>query len=137
MKFYDFQLRVRYQETDQMGVVYYANYLTWFEVARTEFFRAMNLTYTEFEENGIYLPVCDAYCKYLRSARYDNLLTVRVWVKALKRTKLEFGYYVFNTETGELLTEGFTTHVFVNKEMKPLRIPDSITRTVKVIEKPE
>ncbi len=107
------RLRVRYAETDQMGIVYHSNYLIWFEVGRTELFREMNLPYTMFEEAGLGLTVIEASCRYRLPARYDDEVIVYSSVKISSR-KVTFNYRVYRESA--LLAEGKTIHVFVNKQ---------------------
>jgi acyl-CoA thioester hydrolase len=130
MKYFDHDIRIRYAETDQMGVSYYGNYFTWFEVGRTEYFRALGLPYTEYEAAGIFLPVGEAYCRYYRPVRYDQCITIRTWVSTLKQTSIAFTYTI--TEKGQKgkIAEGYTTHIFVDSKMKPQRIPADIREKV-------
>lgn len=107
------RLRVRYAETDQMGIVYHSNYLIWFEVGRTELFREINLPYTKFEEVGLGLAVIEASCRYRLPARYDDEVIVSTSVNISSR-KVTFNYQVYREST--LLAEGKTIHVFVNKQ---------------------
>src|SRR5690349_12733384 len=95
MKYFDFKTRVRYGETDKMGISYYANYLVWFEAARTEYFRALDLIYTEFEKKGIMLPVAEAHCRYLGPSSYDDELTIRTSVSQMRQSSIRFEYQVF------------------------------------------
>ncbi len=113
-------LRVRYKDTDQMGVVYYANYFVWFEVGRSELMRALGLTYKQLEQNNIFLPVIEAYCKYKNPARYDDQIRVVTTLKFLQDVKLGFQYEIFHMEKEILLVHGETTHAFVNKGGKPV-----------------
>ena len=118
------ELRVRYAETDAMGVVYYANYLVWFELGRTDWIRAQGVTYREFEEQGILLPVIQASCTYKSSARYDDLVRITTTVTALTRTRVTFGYRVTRRapEPAALLAEGHTEHVFLTRAGRPTRL---------------
>lgn len=102
----DFQVRVRYAETDQMGVVYHGHYFQYFEVARAESIRTLGFSYADMERMGVIMPVVEVQCRYLRPARYDDLLTVRVQLKELPvHHKIEFHQEVFN-EAGDLLATG-------------------------------
>jgi len=114
-------LRVRYSETDQMGIVYYANYLTWFEVGRTEYCRILGTPYSHWEKEGILLPVVEASCRYKASARYDDRVNITTWVDELKVSSIRFSYRVTREGDGRLLAEGATRHAFINKEGKLLR----------------
>ncbi len=111
-------VRVRYKETDQMGVAYYANYLIWFEVGRTEMMRSLGLPYREFEKSDIFLPVLKAYCEYKQPASYDDQLTVVTRLESLSKVRLVFNYEV--RREGELLASGYTEHAFVNSSGRPV-----------------
>ncbi|MBN2908996.1 acyl-CoA thioesterase [Polycladomyces sp. WAk] len=115
-------IRVRYQETDQMGVVYHTNYIVWFEVARSEMIRELGTSYRELEEKGLLLPVVDVHCRYLSPAHYDEEVIVRTVVKELTGSKIRFGYEVVRRDDNRLLTVGSTTHIWVNREMKRVNI---------------
>jgi acyl-CoA thioester hydrolase len=117
-------IRVRYQETDNMGVVYYANYLVWFEVARTEYFRSMGLVYRKLEEKGIYLMVASVSCKYRSPAKYDDTVTIETWIEDFKNTSLRFVYKL--SVAGREIATGDSVHVFTDKSKKPVRIPEEI-----------
>lgn len=110
------QVRVRYAETDQMGVVYHGNYFLYFETARAESIRDLGLTYADIERSGIIMPVVDVHCKYMRPARYDDLLTIKTILKELPlHHKIEFHHEVFN-EDGELLAVGIITLYFMERK---------------------
>lgn len=109
--------RVRYSETDQMGIVYHANYFVWFEVGRSELFRELNLPYTQFEEQGIGLAVIEASCRYRKPSRYDDQLVIITEIDQLTARAANFSYRVYLEET--LLAEGKTVHVFINQEGRP------------------
>ncbi|NLW23405.1 MAG: acyl-CoA thioesterase [Tissierellia bacterium] len=113
-------IRVRYQETDQMGVVYHGNYFTWFDIGRTEFFRNMGMVYTRLEEEGILLPVIEAQCRYIKPAKYDDEIIINTKLVKLKGVRLEFEYSIYRKEDNELLAEGRTVHAFVDKDLKPI-----------------
>ena len=112
--------RVRYQETDQMGVVYHANYLVWFETGRTELMREMELPYIEFEKSGLLLPVLKAYCEYKHSARYDDQVTVITRLSSLQNVRLNFDYEI--KRGSKLLAKGYTEHAFINEKGKPVAL---------------
>lgn len=107
-------LRVRYAETDQMGIVYHSNYLIWFEVGRTELFRDLGLPYTLFEEQGLGLAVVEAHCRYRKPARYDDDLTICTELEQFSSRRVTFSYRVMRGDV--LLTEGKTVHVFITEE---------------------
>ena len=126
------KLRVRYAETDQMGVVYYGNYATYFEVARVEALREVGMSYRQMEEEGAMLPVLEQYMKYIRPAKYDDLLTIKTYLKEMPGTRIRFEYEVYNEEN-TLLTIGNTVLVFVSpKTMKPIQIPANFKKLIEV-----
>lgn len=115
-------IRVRYGETDQMGVVYHGNYYTWFEVGRSEFFNSLGYTYKTLEEEGIILPVTESSCKYIKPAKYYDEIIIRTKIDTLKGVRIIFDYEIIRKEDNVLLAKGKTTHAFVNKELKPIRM---------------
>lgn len=126
-KEFTWEVRVRYADTDQMGVVYYANYFVWLEIARTEFLRSLGVDYCNIEkEKQLALPVIEAYCKYKAPARYDDIIVVKTVASQVKNSGLRFDYKLINKESGILLAEANTAHVFIDNERKPVRIPDKI-----------
>lgn len=117
------QIRVRYAETDQMGYVYYGNYSTYFEVARVELFRTYGVSYKEMEEQGVMMPVLEQKIKYIRPAKYDDLLTIKTYLKEKPGVRIRFEYEVYNEEN-TLLTKAETTLVFVDmKTGRPTNAP--------------
>lgn len=124
MKVHKTEIRVRYQETDNMGVVYYANYLVWFEVARTEYFRSAGINYSQLEEEGICLMVAGVNCQYKSPARYDDIVTIQTCISELKNSSLKFGYELFIGD--RLIATGESVHVFTNKSGRPTRIPEKV-----------
>ena len=119
------KLRVRYAETDQMGVVYHANHLIWFEVGRVEFFRGLGFSYQEMEhKDNCYIVVVEARCRYKAPARYDDEVLVRTRLKSVRESVVQFGYELLRANDGTLLAEGETTHVVTNAEMKRAPIPE-------------
>lgn len=110
------ELRVRYSETDKMGVVYHANYLVWFEIGRTEFCRARGFSYRDMEENDdAFLVVVESYCRYKAPAYYDDQLIVRTHVTELRRRSLRFGYEILRPSDDKVIAEGETGHVVTDK----------------------
>ncbi len=132
MNYFDYRYRVLYADTDRMGITYYANYFRFFEAARTEYFRALGLPYTECEKKGIYLPVAEAHATYRAPSTYDDDLVVRTSVTEMGGSTLRFEYQVLSARTQKLLVTGHTVHVFVNKSMKPCRVPPEIKSAVTV-----
>ena len=120
MKHGETLIRVRYAETDQMGVVYYANYLVWMEVGRTEYFRELGMPYSEVEKNEILLPVTKAFCQYKSPARYDDAVRVVTSIASLQDVRIHFKYELFRNDTNELLAIGETEHAFVNPQGRPV-----------------
>ncbi len=130
MKKHESTLRVRYSETDQMGVVYHGNYAQFFEIGRTEWLRALNITYKGMEENGIMLPVISLSCSYKKPALYDDELTVTTFLKKTPSVKIEFDYEIKN-QHNELICTGHTVLAFLNKNSKrPMKCPDYILEKV-------
>ncbi|PWL30248.1 thioesterase family protein [uncultured Roseivirga sp.] len=118
------QVRVRYAETDQMGYAYYGNYATYYEVGRVEALRQLGFQYKEMEENGIMMPVTELKCKFLKPAKYDELITIRVIIKALPSVRMYFYYEVLDAD-GNKLNEGETTLVFINMSSnRPCKAPE-------------
>ena len=118
------RVRVRYAETDQMGVVYHANYLVWFEVGRVEFIRALGLDYKHMEtEEGCGIAVVDASLRYKAPARYDDVLVIETRLLAARGPVVKFAYRVLRLEDNALLCEGETVHVVVDSSMKKRRLP--------------
>ncbi len=116
------EITVRYGETDQMGVAYYANHLDWFEVARTEWLRARGRTYREIEAEGVFLPVVEAHVRYLASARYDERLRLVTWIAELSRAVVRFEYRIERVGDDALLATGFTRHCFLDRAGRPIRV---------------
>jgi len=116
-------LRVRYAETDAMGVVYHANYLIWFEVARGELFRQCGTDYTHWEKKGYYLPVTEISARYLAPARYGDDIVVRAWLDSFRSRQLVLAYEARDRQTGQLLATGKTVHVCVNCQGRAVPIP--------------
>lgn len=125
------EIRVRYAETDQMGFVYYGNYAMYYEVARVEALRALGISYKVLEENGVMMPVLENWSKYIRPARYDDQLTVRLMLKKIPEMRITFEYEVYNEEKN-LINLGSTTLVFLEKDTgKPIQVPDVILDVLK------
>jgi len=118
--------RVIYGDTDSGGVVYYGNYLRYFEVGRTEFLRSQGLTYREMEEMGLVLPVVEAYSRYKAPAKYDDLIIIKSVVLNVKRFSCRFNYRIERKADHKLLVKGYTVHAVVNKEGKLSKLPDDI-----------
>jgi acyl-CoA thioester hydrolase len=119
-------LRVRYAETDQMGVVYYAQYFVWFEVARTELLRQLGWSYRDMEASGVILPVIEAHCEYRRPARYDDEVEVRAEGRLTSPIRMEFNYEVAVAGQTGVVAAGRTAHAAVSRDGRPCRLPDRI-----------
>ena len=130
MKEYEYQVRVRYSETDQMGVVYHGNYAQYFEMGRVEWLRNMGVSYKWMEENGVMLPVVSLSMNYKKPARYDDLLSVKTILKSQTSVKIEFDYEIYN-EQKELLTTAYSMLVFVDmKTGRPMLPPDYVLEKI-------
>jgi acyl-CoA thioester hydrolase len=116
-------LRVRYAETDKMGVVYYANYLVWFEVGRADLLRSLGWTYREMELDGVSLPVIEAHCDYHRPARYDDEIEVRTEGRLLSPVRMEFHYQVVRKNDDVVSATGRTVHAALDPSGRPCRLP--------------
>lgn len=128
-RFVDVPFRVRYAETDQMGVAYYANYLVWFEAARSEYCRAMNYPYSRLEdEDGVYLPVVESHCRYLVGLRYDQEFFVRTRISDFRRRSCRFDYQVLDSSRAARHAEGWTKHLFITKEGRVRSFPREAER---------
>jgi acyl-CoA thioester hydrolase len=119
-------VRVRYAETDKMGVVYYANYFVWFEVARADLLRSLGWSYREMEHAGVTLPVIEAHCAYLRPARYDDELEVKAVGRLLSPVRMEFRYEVSVTSASLVAATGKTVHAALDLTGRPCRLPQRI-----------
>ncbi len=118
------RLRVRYAETDQMGVVYYANYLVWMETGRVELCRACGFEYREMErQDGVLLAVAEANCRYLAPARFDDEVTVRTWIESANRRMVTFAYEM-RLADGRRLATGYTKHLFLDRDFRQTRLPE-------------
>ncbi len=125
IEYYDVTVRVRYAETDQMGVVYHSNFLIWFEVGRVEIMRSLGFDYKRMEaEDDCFLVVADAHCRYHHPARYDELITVRTRILEAKNRLLKFGYEVIRQADHKLLATGNTTHVSCHRDGRVTHFPE-------------
>jgi acyl-CoA thioester hydrolase len=121
-------IRVRYAETDQMGVAYHGQYFAWFEVGRTDLLRSSGLTYKELEKGGLRLPVIETHARFLRPAFYDDVLLVRTAVSGVKGARVSFAYEVFREGTPEPLATAMTCHAAVDPGGRPRRLPEELRR---------
>src|ERR1017187_6281455 len=119
------RIRVRYAETDQMGVVYYANYLVWMEVGRVEYCKACGFEYKQMElEDGVFLAVAEARCRYASPARFDEEVVIRTWVEEANPRMVLFAYEMRLSADGRKLATGETKHIFLGRDLRPCRMPE-------------
>lgn len=119
------RIRVRYAETDQMGVVYHSNHFIWFEVGRVELLRQLGFTYKQMEtQDDCFIAVVDARCRYRAPVHYDDEVVVRTYLKHVREKVIHFGYEVLRAGGTQLLAEGETTHIVANAQMKPRALPE-------------
>lgn len=130
MNVHTLELRVRYGETDQMGIVYNAEMLTYFEVARTEFLRVHGTTYRELEAAGVLLAVSEAHCKFTGPARYDDVLEITTSVERLRGTRIDFAHSIRLKETRSAVCEGKIVLACLDRDMRPMRLPARITEAL-------
>jgi acyl-CoA thioester hydrolase len=134
IEYHDVTVRVRYAETDQMGVVYHANYLVWFEVGRVELMRALGVEYKRMEiEDDCQIVVADLRCRYHHPARYDEVLRVRTRIAESKNRVIRFAYELFRDADGQLLATGETTHIVCGRNGKPKLLPQKYRRVFEAI----
>ena len=118
------RVRVRYAETDQMGVVYYSNYLVWMEVGRVELCKACGFNYKDMEDqDGVVLAVAEARCRYASPARFDEEVVIKTWVEEANSRMVRFGYEMRESGTKRKVATGETKHIFCGRDMKPCRMP--------------
>jgi acyl-CoA thioester hydrolase len=129
-------VRVNYSETDQMGVVYHANYVVWLDVARTEHMRRTGLSYREVEARGVRLAVGEISLRYRQPARYDDLVRVRCWVRDLASRRIVFGSAVEHAESGRLLATATTSMMVLDAAMRLARLPDDVAARLQAVPDP-
>ena len=138
IEYHDATVRVRYSETDQMGVVYHANYLVWFEVGRVELIRALGVEYTRMEkEDDCHIVVADAHCRYQQSARYDEVLRIRTRIAESRNRIVKFSYELFRDADGKLLATGETTHIICGSNGRPKLLPAKYQSVFKSVVAPQ
>ncbi len=123
-------IRVLYADTDKMGQAYYGSYMKWFEAARSEWIRSQGKSYREMEEDGYFLPVIEAYCSYKKPVFYDDIIKILTTFSFPSPARLKFHYKIFkdSNEDMELVAEGYTVHVCVNRNRKPVKPPDFLKK---------
>lgn len=132
----EIRVRVNYSETDQMGVVYHARYLVWLDIARTEHLRLSGMSYRELEAAGLRLAVAEVAVRYRESARFDDPVRVRCWVRDLASRRVEFGYTVEHADDGRLLATAVTALFALDAAMRPTRLPAAVREVLHVIPDP-
>lgn len=120
--------RVIYGDTDNMGVVYYANYLRWFEIGRTELFRSLGFTYRAMEAEGIFLPVSEVHCKFIAPAQYDDVLIIETSLDRSIKGGMKFDYSIFREGSEKILAKGHTKHAYVNRNGRVVRPPEFLKK---------
>ncbi len=126
----EIKIRVSYADTDQMGVVYYARYLEYFERGRNELFRELGLPYRKLENRGIMLPVIEAHCEYKRGARYDEIITVKTFLKKPQGAKIRMDYEILEEKSKKVIVTGYTVHTFVNTQRKAIKPPKGFMKLI-------
>ncbi|HTT33520.1 MAG TPA: thioesterase family protein [Methylomirabilota bacterium] len=138
IEYHDAKVRVRYAETDQMGVVYHGNYFVWFEVGRVELMRALGVEYKKMEkEDDCHIVVADAHCRYHHPARYDEVLRVRTRIAESKNRLIRFKYELFRDSDSTLLATGHTVHIICGSNGRPKTLPDKYRHIMVAVDVPE
>ncbi len=123
--------RVYYSDTDHGGVVYYANYLKWFEIGRTEILRENGFDYADFEKKSLIAPVVEVHCNYKSPASYNDMIIIKTSVESIGNTSIKFHYEIIRKKDKKLIAEGHTVNVLVDKKtMKPIRLPDDLRKVL-------
>jgi len=138
LEYHDAIVRVRYAETDQMGVVYHANYLIWFEVGRVELIRALGIEYKRMEtEDDCHIVVADAHCRYHLSAEYDDVLRIRTRIAESRNRIIKFSYEVIRDADGKVIANGETTHVICGSNGRPKMLPEKYRSVFDLVVAPQ
>lgn len=122
MYFHNEYIRPRYEETDQMGIIYHGNYIIWFEQARSGFFRSLGYPYKKLEQEGVWLPVIEVSCKYFAPAKYDEEVYVKTSIEEFKGVRIKLKYEIYDKENEVLLVTGFSIHAITDHNMKPVSL---------------
>ena len=128
------KIKVRYAETDKMGIVYHSNYLIYFEIGRTEFINECGISYLEMEQMGIMIPLLESNCKYVQGAKYADELTVKTWIEELSAAKVRFSYSIIRESDGKEITRGNTLHVFVDNGFKIINLKKKFPEIMSMLE---
>ncbi|MEW6456311.1 MAG: thioesterase family protein [Acidobacteriota bacterium] len=129
--FVEIEERVRYAETDRMGVAHHSNHLIWFEMGRSEFCRRKGLPYSEIEKSGYSLVVVEIFCRYKKPLKYEQKFLIRTYLEELNNKKAKFKYELINHEDSTIIAEGYSIHVVTNSEGKSSTLPDGILHRLK------
>lgn len=132
----DTKIIVRYKETDQMGIVHHSNYYTWFEVGRTEFMRALGLTYRKMEESGFMMPILETHCTYKEAARYDDSIIIRTYMAEYRGVRIAMEYQAIREKDQVIIAEGKTVHAITDNNLKPVNLKKANMDIYKVLIKP-
>ncbi len=124
-------IRVRYAETDQMGIVHHSAYIIWFEAGRSDWMRQRGSSYAALEARGYLLPLSEVSARFIAPAHYDELVIVKSWVEEIKSRKLTFGYEAMNAESGQLLATGFTSHICTDRSGRVTTFPAEVFALLK------
>ena len=124
---YDHKVKVYYRDVDKMGIVYHSRYLEYFEESRTELLKSIGLSVTKIENTGIMLPVISSHCEYFKGAHFEQGLVIKSSISIFPKAKLDIDYSILCTQSSILHVKGYTTHAFVNKDNKPVRVPKMIS----------
>ncbi len=127
------KIRARYDETDQMGVIYHANYYKWFNIGRTEFLRDLGCDYRKLESSGIIFPVIESGCKHFYPAYYDDEIIINVRLAEFKGVRMRVAYEIINEANGKKLAEGYTLHGIVDGDLKPVRVNRTENECLKIL----
>lgn len=127
------QIRARYDETDQMGVIYHANYYKWFNIGRTELLRRLGCDYRRLEASGIIFPVLESGCRHIAPAYYDDEILIETRLAEFKGVRMRVAYRILNEKTGKVLAEGFTLHGIVDGNLKPVRVNRTDNECLKLL----
>jgi len=128
------KIKVRYAETDKMGIVYHSNYLIYFEIGRTEFINECGISYLEMEQMGIMIPLLESNCKYVQGAKYADELIVKTWIAELSAAKVRFSYSIIRESDGKEITRGDTLHVFVDNGFKIINLKKKFPEIMSMLE---
>jgi len=130
-EFIEVKERVRYSETDQMGVAHNKSYFEWFEIARTEYCRQKNIPYKDIEAQGYYLVVAESFCRYMKPLKYDEKFLIRVWAEEIKPKKIIFSYQLLTEEDEDPIASGYTIHVVTNSKARVCSLPEELLNRFK------